>query len=234
MKILSIECSSLSASAAISESGKITGESYVNVGLTHSQTLMPMVQNVLLATKTDINSVDVFAVTAGPGSFTGVRIGVAALKGLAGAKNKPCFSVSTTEAIAYPLKGFDGVVCSVMDARCSQVYTALFKNGKRLCEDKAILISELSQELKALNENVILAGDGTEMCYEKLRDEIDGLFLSEEQFRFARASSVCLIADEKISNGEKTVASGELLPMYLRLPQAQRELNNKKKNEKGE
>ncbi len=234
MKILSIECSSVSASASISQDGKITGESYVNVGLTHSQTLMPMVQNVLLATKTDINSVDVFAVTAGPGSFTGVRIGVAALKGLAGAKNKPCFSVSTTEAIAYPLKGFDGVVCSVMDARCSQVYTALFKNGKRLCEDKAILISELSEELKELNENVIFAGDGAEMCYEKLRDEIDGLFLSEEQFRFARASSVCLIADEKISNGEKTVASGELLPMYLRLPQAQRELNNKKKNEKGE
>lgn len=234
MIILSLECSAVAAGAAITEDGKLIGECYTNVGLTHSQTLMPMTESVLKTTKTDINSVDIFAVSAGPGSFTGVRIGVAAVKGLAAAGQKPCFAVSSTEAIAYPLSGFEGIVCSVMDARCNQVYTASFENGKRISEDEAILIDELGQRLKALGKKVILSGDGARLCFEKLSGSIDGLCICDEQFRYARASSVGLIAYEKLKNGDKPVSAEKLLPVYLRLPQATRELNNKNAKLKGE
>lgn len=232
MKILAVECSSLSAGASITEDFKVLGESYANVGLTHSQTLMPMIEGVLKTTGTDINDIDLFAVSAGPGSFTGVRIGVSAVKGLADAQDKPCFAVSSLESIAYPYKEFDGVVCSVMDARCNQVYTAMFENTQRICEDDAILIDELKQKIAALNKKVMLAGDGAAMVYNKLKDELDNIYLSPSQMQFAHASSVALLSYEKISNGEKTISSKELLPVYLRLPQAQRELNNKLK--KGE
>lgn len=228
MKILAIECSSLSAGAAITDGTKVLGESFANVGLTHSQTLMPMVESVLKSTGTDIKDIDVFSVSAGPGSFTGVRIGVSALKGLADAQDKPCFAVSSLECIAYPFRDFDGLVCPVMDARCNQVYTAVFENGNRIINDDAILIDELKEKLIALNKKILLAGDGAQLVYNRLKDEIDDICLSDTQMQFAHASSVALISNEKLSSGEKTISSKELLPVYLRLPQAQRELNNRK------
>ena len=228
MKILAIECSSLSAGVAVTEDSKVLGESFVNVGLTHSQTLMPMVEGVLKSTATDIQNIDVLSVSAGPGSFTGVRIGVSALKGLAYSHDKPCYSVSSLESIAYPFKSFDGVVCSVMDARCNQVYTAFFENGKRISDDDAVLIDDLKEKIVDLNKRVILAGDAVNLVYNKLKDEIDNIFLPDSQMQYAHASSVALLTFEKLSSGEKTVNAKELLPMYLRLPQAQRELNNKK------
>ena len=212
MKILSLECSSLSAGAALIEDGKLIAESFLNTGLTHSQTLMPMVESVLKNTNTAVRDVDVISVSAGPGSFTGVRIGVAAAKGLADSFATPCFAVSSLEAIAYPFRDENAVVCAVMDARCNQVYTASFLKGERLFPDEAILIDELLEKLKGLNKPVIFA---------------------DEQRRFPKASSVALISYDKILSGEKTVGANELLPVYLRLPQAQRELNNKLKN-KGE
>lgn len=229
MKILAIECSSLSAGAAVTDELKVLGESFANVGLTHSQTLMPMVENVLKTTGVDIKDIDIFAVSAGPGSFTGVRIGVSALKGLADAQDKPCFAVSSLECIAYPFRSFDGIVCPVMDARCNQVYTALFEKGKRILDDEAILIDQLKDKLIALNKKIILAGDGAQLVYDRLKDEIDNIYLSDSQMQFAHASSVALLSYEKISSGEKTVSAKALLPVYLRLPQAQRELNNKLK-----
>lgn len=235
MKILSVECSALSAGAAITDESKLLGECYVNSGLTHSRTLMPMVENVLKNTETDINDIDVFAVTAGPGSFTGVRIGVAAVKGLAFTNNKPCIALSSTEVIAYPFKMFDGVVCAVMDARCNQVYTACFKNGKRLCDDDAILIDELANRLSEYDDKILFAGDGAALCYNALKEKFNNVFLSAEQLRYPRASSVCFAALEKITNGADTIQAKDLLPVYLRLPQAQRELNNKNsKLKKGE
>lgn len=227
MKILAIDCSALAASVALTDNEKLIGEYFTNVGLTHSQTLMPMVENVLNITQTKTNEIDIVAVSTGPGSFTGVRIGVAAVKGLAQAQNIPCFAVSSTETIAYALKSFNGVVCAVMDARCNQVYTALFKNGRRISDDEAILISQLREKLTQLNENIILAGDAAQMCFECFKD-MNNVFLSDSQFVFPRASSVCYIAKNKIELGENTVTASELLPVYLRLPQAQRELNNKK------
>lgn len=121
MKILALDSSAVSASAAVLDDDKVLGEFFINTKQTHSQTLMPMVQQVLTQTKTSLEEMDLFAVSAGPGSFTGVRIGVACVKGMAFAQNKPCIGVSTLEAMAYPLSMLNGIICAVMDARCQQV-----------------------------------------------------------------------------------------------------------------
>ncbi|MEG0546368.1 MAG: tRNA (adenosine(37)-N6)-threonylcarbamoyltransferase complex dimerization subunit type 1 TsaB [Oscillospiraceae bacterium] len=227
MKILSIESSATSASVAVCDNKKLLCEFYTNVGLTHSQTIMPMVENSLKIADIDINSIDIFAVSYGPGSFTGIRIGISSIKGMADALKKPCFAVSTLETIAYPFIDFNGVVISVMDARCNQVYTASFENGKRLCSDDAILIDELSDRIKNYKKDVILCGDGAEMCYNILKEKNDGLFLAPVTNRFQKASSVAFLAEEKLLSFEKTVSASELLPLYLRLPQAERELKLK-------
>ncbi len=230
MKILAIDSSSVSASAALLEGDKLLGEQFTNVQLTHSQTLLPMVEEVLKNTKTDAASVDVFAVTTGPGSFTGVRIGVAAVKGLADAAAKPCFGVSALEAAAYPFCSFNGIVCAAMDARCNQVYTALFQNGERLTEDLAVQITELAALLQKYALPVLLAGDGAQKVMAALSESVGvPLRLADAQLRYTRASSAAYLAAQKIQNGEQTVAPLALNPVYLRLPQAQRELNNRNK-----
>ena len=227
MIILSLDSTSVTASVAISENGVMLAENFINNGLTHSQTLMPMVEKTLNDSGKSIKDVDLFAVTNGPGSFTGVRIGIASIKGMADALNRDCFAVSTLEAIAEPLKNEDFIVCAVMDARCNQVYTAIFDDGKRLCEDKAILIDELGEELKQYNEPIIFIGDGAELCYNKLSEVLENVHLADESIRFAHASSICRLAEAKVNNGEETTKSSKLIPFYLRLPQAERELNNK-------
>lgn len=231
MKILSLDSTSLTASAAITENGKTLAEKFINNGLTHSQTLMPLVEKTLAEGGISIKDIDLFAVTNGPGSFTGVRIGIASVKGMADALNKPCFAVSTLEAIAEPLKNEDCIACAVMDARCNQVYTAIFENGNRLCEDKAVLIDELGEELKKYNKKIVFIGDGAKICYEKLNELLENCEIADENIRYIHASSIGRLAVEKIAKGENTTDSAKLVPFYLRLPQAERELNNKlKKN----
>ena len=233
MKILALECSSVSASAALTENGNIICSDFVRSGLTHSQTLMPMAAKMLSDSGEDIGSVDVFVCTAGPGSFTGVRIGVAAIKGMADAQNKPCFAVSSLETAAYPLREKDEVICAVMDARCNQVYTASFLKGERLSEDEAIMTDELAEKLLNFSKPVILTGDGAELVHGKLKDTVPVLSSILPDDCYMRAENAALLAEEKINNGEKTLSAKELLPVYLRVPQAQRELNNKN-NKKGE
>lgn len=228
MKILSVDSSSVSASVAITENGVTLAENFINNGLTHSQTLMPMVEKTLNDAKISVKDIELFAITNGPGSFTGVRIGIASIKGMADALNKKCVAISTLEAIAEPLKNEDCIACAVMDARCNQVYTAMFKSGKRLCEDKAVLIDELGQELKNYNKKVVFIGDGSVLCYEKLKDVVTECEVAYESIRFVHASSIGRIAEEKVKNGEMPINSANLVPFYLRLPQAERELNNKK------
>ncbi len=228
MKILSIDSSSVTASVAITENGKILSEHFINNGLTHSQTLMPMVEETLKDSGILIKAIDLFAITNGPGSFTGVRIGIASVKGMADALNKKCIAVSTLEAIAEPLKKEDVIACAVMDARCNQVYTALFNKGNRLCEDKAVLIDELGDELKKYDKKIVFIGDGSILCYEKLHKIIQECGVAEENIRYIHASSVGFVAEEKIKNDEESISSANLVPFYLRLPQAERELNNKK------
>lgn len=228
MKILSIDSSSVTASVAITENGNILSEKFINNGLTHSQTLMPMVEEAINESGISVSDIDLFAVTNGPGSFTGVRIGISCVKGMADALGKKCIAVSTLEAIAEPLKNQDVIACAVMDARCNQVYTALFNKGNRICEDKAVLIDELGEELKQFDKKIVFIGDGSVLCYERLGENIRNCETADENIRFVHGSGIGFIAEEKIKNGEKPISSVNLVPFYLRLPQAERELNNKK------
>jgi tRNA threonylcarbamoyladenosine biosynthesis protein TsaB len=228
MTILSLDSTSVTASVAVTENGQILAENFINNGLTHSQTLMPLVEKTLADSGKSIKDVDVFAVTNGPGSFTGVRIGIACIKGMSDALNKDCFAVSTLEAIAEPLINEDVIACAVMDARCNQVYTAIFQNGNRLCEDKAVLIDDLCEELKQFNKKIVFIGDGAKLCYEKLSSTLCNVELADENIRYIHAASIGRLAYNKIKSGEPLVKSKTLVPFYLRLPQAERELKLKK------
>ena len=231
MTIFALDCAGATASAALLCGGVLLGESFTHVPLTHSQTLLPMAQELFSNCRVQPSEVDVFAVTNGPGSFTGVRIGVAAIKGMADAAEKPCFAVSALEAAAYANRHFDGVVCAVMDARRDQVYTACFRNGERLTEDKALSLADLAEELRAFSSAVLLAGDGTKKAFEFLTGALKTpCYEADEPLRFVRASSVAFLAAQKLEAGESPVPAGKLLPLYLRLPQAERELNNKQKD----
>ena len=230
MKILSVDTSATAASVAVAEENKLIGEFSINTALTHSQTLIPMIDELLKNTGLSVNDIDAVAVNAGPGSFTGVRIGVAAVKGIAFPKNLPCVSVSTLESMAYNMLGNDCIVCSVMDARCSQVYNALFRvsgcSVTRMTDDRALSLTDLKLELQNIREKVVLVGDGAVLCSKFLGEELENIMLAPFNNRIQTASSVAYAAFEKINNGE-TVKADELMPVYLRLPQAQRELNKK-------
>ena len=227
MKILAVETSALSASCALVDRQKIIFEFYTNVGLQHSRTLAPMLESALKCTEISLSDVDFFAVSKGPGSFTGVRIGISAFKGMAMSLKKPCVGVSTLEALAYNLESADGIICPVMDARCGQVYNALFvfEHGKlkRVCDDRAISVDELEKELKKEKKPIIFVGDGAEMCYNELKDRLECAKLSPEGVRFQRAGSVAKAAAFALERGEAVDAQA-LMPSYLRPPQAVRNL----------
>ncbi len=238
MKILSIECSAQPCSVAIMDDQKILASSFVNVKLTHSQTLLPMVENLLNAASMSLSEIEGFAISAGPGSFTGVRIGISAIKGLAAPKSVPCVGVSTLLSMAESFRDTDCIVCAVMDARCNQVYNALFeiKNGEitRLCDDRALLCPELAKEISELSQNtsskIIITGDGTEVFYPYVK-ELSSIKKSDIQRRYQNAIGVGFVAMPHFVSGN-TLSAEELLPVYLRLPQAERELKQKKENEK--
>lgn len=235
MKILALDSSARSASVALLEDHLILGENFVNNGLTHSQTLMPMVKSVLDTSRVEMDEIDLFAVSAGPGSFTGVRIGVAAIKGMALAWDKPCIGVSTLRAMAQNLSCTEGIVCAVMDAQRRQVYNALFEVycGKitRLCEDRALSLEELYRDLSTQEKSVFFVGDGADLCYNNF--SLDLGFPVGEKYRLApahlkmqRASGVAQAALLLYEEGQ-AVSADELRPYYLRLPQAERELRQR-------
>ncbi len=230
MLILAIDSSAAPASAAVREDGKLLGEFFINIKQTHSQTLLPMVENLLKVTGKSCADFDIMAVTVGPGSFTGVRIGVSCVKGLAFSNNTLCCGISTLEAIALGGCCCEGrVICAVMDARCGQVYNALFhvENGYpvRLTEDRALSVEALSEECAPYGHDVILFGDGASLCYQSFQSW--GARLAPEEIRFQRASSVALAAERAAEKG-LTLTAAELIPAYLRLPQAERELKKRK------
>lgn len=226
MLILAFETSAKAASAALYDGQVLLGEHYQNTGLTHSQTLMVMAQDLLKQCSKTMAEVTAVAVAEGPGSFTGVRIGVAAAKGLSWGAEIPCFGVSTLESMAHSLGAWQGYVCPCMDARRSQVYNALFyvNQGqlKRVKEDRAISLSELKEELKTLDGPIFLVGDGAVLAHKTLAGEIPALILPPEHRRHQRASGVALAAAEAIGAGE-TGDGATLTPNYLRLSQAERE-----------
>ena len=226
MLILAFETSAKAASVALTENGKLLGESYQNTGMTHSQTLMIMAEDLLKAAGRTVKDLSAVAVAEGPGSFTGVRIGVAAAKGLAWGAQLPCFGISTLEAMAVSLGAYQGYICPVMDARRSQVYNTLFYVNRgelqRIREDRAIALSDLAKELKVLAEPIFLVGDGSNLCYNTLKEEVPGLILPPEHRMHQRAVGVALLAEGKLAAGE-TGDGAVLAPNYLRLSQAERE-----------
>lgn len=231
MKILSLECSASPASVCVTENGRILSSSFINVKMTHSQTLLPMVKNSLDAAGIKLDDIDAFAISSGPGSFTGIRIGIAAVKGLAFKDDVPCVAVSTLEAMAQLFINENALICAVMDARCNQVYNALFKveNGQisRLCDDRALLCQELKEELEKnySNEKIIITGDGADLFYSYVLEN-NNISLAPEHLKYQNAIGVAFAAETAIQK-DGTLSPAALLPKYLRLPQAERELKKK-------
>lgn len=221
--LLSMDSSAVTASVALTDGDEIIKSEFVNSGLTHSETLLPMITRVMDGRK--YSELDGIAITAGPGSFTGVRIGVATVKGLAFNDDIPCYSVSTLEAIAYNFVDKNAVVCAVMDARRMQFYNALFKvqNGKveRLCDDRAISIEDLRNELKQYDK-VIIAGDGAKLCFQNI--ELENCTLADDDKMYQNAVGVA-----KVAKNKNAISPKALMPVYLRQSQAERELKLKLK-----
>jgi tRNA threonylcarbamoyladenosine biosynthesis protein TsaB len=222
MLILAFESTAKAASVALVEDGRLISQYSQCSALTHSRTLLPMAEDMLKNAELTLDKVDLFAVAHGPGSFTGIRIGVSTVKGLAWAADKPCVGVSTLEAMAWHGLAAGGYICPVMDARRNQVYNALFKieNGKpqRLCEDRPIGLAQLAEELRALNAPVLLVGDGAELTEKYLSEQGLPCTVAPENLRWQSAWGVAMAAmDKEPGNADS------LLPVYLRLSQAERE-----------
>ena len=235
MLILAFETSAKAGSVALMDENRLLGESYSSTGLTHSQTLMVMAQELLASCGKAVGDITAVAVAAGPGSFTGVRIGAAAAKGLAWGGELPCCGVSTLEAMARNLGIWQGLVCCVMDARRNQVYNALFRAEggvlTRTAEDRAISLEDLAEELKNVEEPVFLVGDGSILCYNTLRERVPGLVCPPEHRMHQRAAGVALVARDMLLSGISP--SGARLELnYLRLSQAERERLEREKGDK--
>jgi tRNA threonylcarbamoyladenosine biosynthesis protein TsaB len=220
--LLAFETSAKAASVALFDGEKLLGESYQNTGLTHSQTLMLMAEDLLKNCGTAVSDLTAVAVAAGPGSFTGVRIGVSAAKGLAWGKELPCYGVSTLEAMALGLGVQDGYILPTMDARRNQVYNAIFEivDGKprRLTEDRPIALSDLAQELRQLDGPVFLVGDGSFITEKYLKEVGIACCTAPDNLLWQSAWGVAMAAQDKPMGN-----SDSLLPVYLRLSQAERE-----------
>ena len=226
MKILALETSAKSVSAAVVENGTVLCSAYQNTGLTHSRTLMPLVDGMLRAADLTCADMGLVAVSHGPGSFTGLRIGVSAAKGLAWTLEVPCCGVSTLLAMAQNLRHMNSTVICAMDARRSQVYNAVFRaeNGqlRRLCEDRAIGLAQLAEELKADTGDKIVVGDGAQLCCTYLQQQGIDCRMAPAALVMQNAVGVALAAEELAAEG-KTVSAHQLVPVYLRLSQAERE-----------
>lgn len=221
--ILGIDSSAISAGCALVENDKIIAEEFLNTKHTHSETLLPMVKSMLQSAGVRLNDVEAVAVSAGPGSFTGLRIGISCVKGMCAGAEKPCIAVSTLDAIAHNFIGVDGIICACMDARRKQVYNAIFRSEsgaiERLCGDRAISAKELSDEISSFSEKIIFAGDGAELMDNFTEHKY---LLSPPALRYQRGSGVCFAAREL-----SRISPEALMPAYLRLSQAERERTEK-------
>jgi len=234
MKILALETSAKAVSAAVVEDGKLLASGYQDTGLTHSRTLMPIVEHLFKNTDMQLSDMDAVAVARGPGSFTGIRIGVAAAKGLALAAEKPVIGVSTLEAMAWNVAHVDGLILCAMDARRSQIYNAVFEAGNgrpvRRSPDRAIALEELAAGLAGDASPKILVGDGAALCFRYLTERGIPCRLAPPHLLMQNAASVGFAAEMAARSGELQTAQ-ELVPVYLRLSQAERERNERLKKE---
>ena len=230
MKILALDSTANTSTVAVLENSKLLSICTANIKNTHSETLLPMVKSVLDTLKLTVDDIDAFAVSEGPGSFTGVRIGVATVKGLAFGKEKKCVGVSTIEALARNLDGFSGIACPIMNARRGQVYTGAFLNGARILDDQCMMLCDLIPILEGYGVPIYFVGDG----YSLIEEMDNELFRhTPEQLRYQNAFSVGLLAYEKLCKDEY-VTDEALRVEYLRKPQAEREREERLEKEKHE
>ena len=238
MNILAFESSAKTASVALSQDGTLLAVMTVDAGRTHSEVLLPMAEDLLREVKLNFNDIDGYAVTTGPGSFTGLRIGVATVKGLAFGREKPCFGISSLLGLAYNLKGLRGIFVPVMDCRRNECYTALFSSDGeqifRLCEDTQMRIVDLAPILEQYKGTPIyLVGD----AYEKAKALLAPLGIEVEEtpvaMRLASASSLLIIAQERMARGEYSDDKA-LTAVYLKPAQAERERLEREKQTQGD
>lgn len=226
MKIIALESSAITASVAVTEDDRLLAQSFQNSGLTHSATLMPMAADLLKNTGLTMDEMDVVAVAAGPGSFTGVRIGVAAAKGLAWPGDKPCAPCSTLESMAWQCAHVEGEICAAMDARRNQVYCARFwaKDGAltRLTPDRALGLDQLSEEVRASGKPQTLVGDGARLVQRALEERGLPCALMPPHLLYQTAWGVARCALRMAKAGE-LVSAAAMAPSYHRLSQAERE-----------
>ena len=241
MKILALETSAKSVSVAVTEDGVLLAQSYQNRGLTHSVTLMPLLDTMLQSAGLTLDDIGLVAVTHGPGSFTGLRIGVAAVKGMAQVLDKPCIAVSALEGLAYNLSDRTGIICPALDARCGQVYTAWFdadRQMQRMHEDCALMADQLCEQLIPLSQQapITLVGDGAQLVKDTMQtidpQLADRLLLPGKHLLLQYAYGIGLAAWRQVTQQKMPLISAQqLVPVYLKLPQAQRELQLKLKKQ---
>lgn len=233
--ILAFESTAKVASVALAEGERTLCSYSVDAGLTQSELLLPMAEHCLACAHKDFSDLTALACTVGPGSFTGVRIGVCTVKGIAFAKNLPCIAVSTLEALAENLRGLCGIFAAVMDARRGQVYNALFlsdgENISRITPDRAIPLDALAQELTSYKDtNIYLVGDGYSLAMQALTKSGIALCQTPPALRNQRADSCAAVATRMLAEG-KTLSDREISPTYLRMPQAERERLEREKHQ---
>ncbi len=225
MKLLALESSARAASCAVLENGMPIASAWQATGLTHSRTLLPMVEDMLKNSEMTVQDMDAVAVADGPGSFTGLRIGVSAVKGLSWAAEKPCIPVSTLEAMAWPLAHLEGVIVCAMDARRQQIYNAVFlaEGGTltRLREDRAISLEEAAEDLEGFDGPLTVVGDGAKLCRNYLSLQGIDCVLAPEHLLLQSAVGVGMAAWRRWPDG--AVDAQAVTPVYLRLSQAERE-----------
>ena len=225
MKILALESSAKAASCAVLADGIPLATAWQATGLTHSRTLLPMVQDMLRSSELELSDMDAIAIAAGPGSFTGLRIGLASVKGLSWAADKPCIGISTLEGMAYPLCHMDGIIVCAMDARRSQIYNAVFlaENGTltRLREDRAISLEEAAADIREFDGPITIVGDGAMLCHDYFTKAGIDCTLAPAHLRQQSALGVAMAAEA--AGMDAAVSAQDLAPVYLRLSQAERE-----------
>lgn len=229
MKILAIEASGSAASVALTEDDVIRAEFTINYKMTHSQTLMPLIDIIKKYLELDLSTIDFVACSAGPGSFTGLRIGAATAKGIAMGINKPVVPVSTLAAMAYNIYMTDVLICPIMDARRRQVYTGLYnwEDGKLVClkEDSVRIIDDVINEILVYNKKVMFVGDGI-LLYRSILQCHKNFLIAPASCNMQRAGSVASLAEEFAIEG-KYIEGSKFVPVYLRKSQAERELEEK-------
>ena len=227
MNILMIDTSGPACGVAVMKDGQIVCELQLTSGKTHSQRVMPMVDQALEMCEMTVSDIDLFGAVAGPGSFTGVRIGVSSVKALAHAADKPCIGVDALEALAANVTGFDGVICPILDARAQQVYGAMFEAGMppvRLMDDEAEKLTLFLDRVEATGRDALFLGDGAPAFETAIRERLgEKVHFAPAQHMGLRAASACALAYEYAKNEENLKDCMTLLPLYLRAPQAERE-----------